>query len=286
VVISLPKGGYIPVFEFRAGENGVRSGMPQQETSAHNGTPNIHPDDGNSSGLYRLVVLPFKTDDISPVKARFVPDLAESLSSALNRFAELEIVSHAFARHFQKQGGTIGQVGAALAAQFALAGRVEENRDGTRVVMELIDCASARMVWHHVFEESLFGENGGNAGEGLSGFKQCIVRKVSSMLGGLAGKIVQSRTLATVDPPAEIGSREAMALYMEAYQQIPTIEVFQRLVEALEQASEKDPGNHTLHAMLSETLLSGHLYGYFFDAKYIEQGGVHAAEAVFRSSED
>ena len=91
-------------------------------------------------------MLPFKTDDISPVKARFSRDLAESLSSALNRFTELEIISHAFARHFQEQGGAIGHVGAALAAQFALTGRVEGNRGATRVVMELIDCASARMV--------------------------------------------------------------------------------------------------------------------------------------------
>ena len=106
------------------------------------------------------------------------------------------------------------------------------------------------------------------------------------MVGGLAGKIVQSRNRATVDPPAEINSWEAMALYMEAYQQVPTSEMFQRVVEALEQASEKDPGNHTLHAMLSETLLTGYLFGYFFDAKYIEQGGAHAAEAVFGSPED
>ena len=231
-------------------------------------------------------MLPFNTDDISPAKAHFARDLAGSLSGVLNRFTGLEVVSHAFARHFQEQGGTIGQVGDALAAQFALTGRVEENRDTTRVVMELIDCVSARMVWHDVFEENLSGQEGGNSEYGLSGFKQHIIRKATGMVGGLAGKIVQSRNRATVDPPAEIDSRKAMALYMEAYQQVPTSGMFQRLAEALEQTLEKEPGDHTLHAMLSETLLTGYLLGFFFDAKYIERAGAHAAEAVLRDPED
>src|SRR5215211_3938309 len=92
VVISIPKGGYVPFFELSNGKD-VKSHFNTQAQTQVNGHEKHLPYQKKASMMPVLAVLPFH--DLSPEQSNndFLTSLGEQLSTELSRFDNLSVIS-------------------------------------------------------------------------------------------------------------------------------------------------------------------------------------------------
>ncbi|HXI43085.1 MAG TPA: hypothetical protein VNH83_24095 [Bryobacteraceae bacterium] len=139
VVIELPCGGYVPVFQLRSAVEHMRRLQPLDSAPAET--------------RRSVVVLPFV--NIGPdANERFSDGLTEELIHVLSKTADLRVVARTSSFHFKGKTDDIRSIGVRLGVDTLVEGSVRSDGNRLRVSAGLIDVADGGLLWSGVYEQT------------------------------------------------------------------------------------------------------------------------------------
>src|SRR5258708_3155646 len=139
VVIELPCGGYVPVFQFRTAVEHMRRLLPL--------------DNAPSETRRSVVVLPFVNIGPDP-NDPFSDGLTEELIHVLSKAAALRVVARTSSFHFKGKTDDIRTIGVRLGVDALVEGSVRSDGNRLRVSAGLIDVADGGLLWSGVYEQN------------------------------------------------------------------------------------------------------------------------------------
>lgn len=268
--IDIPKGGYVPTFNWNDEPIEAVDNEPKRETAAGrmfawrrsgrtllamlgvlsctalgyymgvvtgpgaSGSTTVIPDEP------MLVIAPFAGLGEGAEAALYAAGLTEELLTALPRFKEITV----FGRETSKAlspGVAASQVREGLGAHYLLAGGVRVGGDKLRVTARLIDTSNGSILWSRSYDEQL------NAHE-LSAIQSDVASKVATAIAQPYGVIAKS--LAANPPPDDLGVHDCM-LRFYAYREELNPEAHLIARNCLQSAVARFPAYATAWSMLS-----------------------------------
>jgi len=171
IVIRLPKGSYVPVFELRRSEiPKPAEEPPRRAPSARKGwlvaaiflaaiatagllawRSGVWPGSGARTPGTSVAVLPFDIYSTDQEQQLFAARLTDGVTSELARLGTVGVVSHTSASQFAGRRQSIREVAETLGADLVLEGSVETNGEVVRVSGRLVDGALDRKIWVETF---------------------------------------------------------------------------------------------------------------------------------------
>ncbi|MDH3330346.1 MAG: hypothetical protein OEM01_14040 [Desulfobulbaceae bacterium] len=213
--IEIPKGTYVPVFR--------RQESVALDTASKRGNDQ----DTCFEGSWPTVLIkPFLNLTNSPKKNYWGTGFATELAAEINRFQWISVLQY----DPENQGRRCSDLG----ARFVIEGSIREDKDGIKVVVNLMDSRDSRQIWSDT--QHLAG--------GVSGIitlQERVANIVGTKIAGEQGII--SRTLSVESKnkrPDQLNTYEAILRYHE-YDQTHSPEDFFIAFEVLENARCKEP---------------------------------------------
>jgi adenylate cyclase len=167
ILIRLPKGSYVPVFEVRP--PAIPSALPGQlpqtgplnrrrlvfgvivATIAVAGLTawrvGLWPAAGSGTPAVAVAVLPFDVFSADPAQQLLAARLTDGVTSDLARLGTVGVVSRTTASQLTGSGRSIRELARQLGADLVLEGTVEVKGDIVRLTGRLVDGAIDRKVW-------------------------------------------------------------------------------------------------------------------------------------------
>jgi serine/threonine-protein kinase len=252
IVIRIPKGSYVPVFE--------RGGIAAAPAAAPAASP-----------LSRSVaVLPFASVGADPETEYFADGLTDEVISLLGGIASLNVVSRSSVYRFKNHREDARELGRSLNAGYLVEGSVRRDGHRLRVAAQLVESANGYQSWSQTFERDW--------------------RQVFAIQTEIATAIASHMRLRVSGDRAHPGAPRSV-LYtenLEAYSAFlkgrfyankRTVPGFQSAIEAYRQAIEIDPSYAPAWAGLADchTMLG------FMNVSSPAEARVHAREAARRA---
>jgi TolB-like protein len=171
VMIRLPKGSYVPVFELRTPAVPKTAPAPLEQGRRLNRRgvvtaiviaaiavagliawrTGVWPRAGASAPGVSVAVLPFESFSSDPEQQLLAARLTDGVTSELARLGTVGVVSHTSAMQFAGRRQSIREVAQTLGADLVLEGSIDTNADGLRVSGRLVDGAIDRKIWVDTF---------------------------------------------------------------------------------------------------------------------------------------
>ncbi len=255
--IDIPKGSYVPVFQ------------PQYIIE--------HVEINNKVKLARnrpvVAVLPFRNISRDASRDYFADGLGEQLSTELNRFQNLAVISYYSSRHVGGKTTDIREAAKLLGAKYILTGSIQTDAKHLHFSVQLVSGDSGEQLWTNSFEKS-------NTATGLFEIQHEIVRSILTAVGGYYGAI--TRDIMKVPTSSLANSMEiydAIFWYYH-YQNVFSREVYQKAIHSLQAAVKEDPYYALAWAMLGELYLDDKAMEFQHIENPIEEGLKCARRAV------
>jgi serine/threonine-protein kinase len=218
VLISLPKGAYIPVFSERPASI------------------------GRTDDAISLAVLPFATLGPTGEYDHFADGLTEELIHLLARFKGLKVMARSSVFQFKRSSADPRDVGNRLGVKYVLEGTLRVTQTRIRVTVQLIETIQGWLVWSDKYER---------AWHDVLDVQDEIAASITDALKiHLEGTGESSPfTHVTEDP-------DTYAHYLRGryYWHQRTPEALSMSVKCYEMALARDPGCAPAHAGLADTL--------------------------------
>jgi len=132
VAISIPKGGYVPVFE-RIGGTDTPAGTARSS----------------------VAVLPFVNMSAEPDNEYFSDGLTEEVINALTSVPGLQVVARTSVFRFKGQQHDVREIGGQLNAGTILEGSVRKAGTQLRITAQLVSVKDGYHLWSHTFKREL-----------------------------------------------------------------------------------------------------------------------------------
>lgn len=234
VVITVPKGSYVPVFSL-----GSSSG--HQNGATEGGW-------GDTAGLFSekpaIAVIPFEgigdTDDLLTLTRGF----CEFLSTELTQFQELRVISHHAASVARSHDDIVPERGF-NGTEYVLTGTMQVLEGHTRLFSQLIYCPTGDQLWGRTFEKPA------DAVSHLS-FHADVVDKILAAIGGING-VVSRHQLTIGRRPGTLFSYPISYWYSRYVKSFDSTTI-QEAKKYYQGAIAVNPGNALAHAYLSEII--------------------------------
>jgi TolB-like protein len=254
VVISIPKGRYVPVFEI--------NNVPQAKQSTVNG---INQKKTGSKPI--IAILPLKNLNGNQWIDVIASSFCQDLSVEFTRFNEIGVISNYSSRAVAEKTDDLQEIGQHLGADYLITGSCILREKIAKISLELNSIEKNQLLW----AETYFIENITYAK--LTAYDS-IIRKVVSATCGYFGFIYRDSLNKYI--PTDFSYLYAVYLY-NRFNQTFSEESLRETLKAVEQGLENDPENAELWALKGKLYLN---YGFFdFDAgtDYIKLG-IHCAQ--------
>jgi TolB-like protein len=277
--ITIPKGGYVPVFEARGPAPGTPPTAPIASSARRrwrffplvllaccllfvtaaagawwrtmSDAGRSGADDGQQRGPV-VVVMPFETTDASGIQTGLATGLTNDLVAALRRFDPLRL--------FAPDRGVSADAVPALVAGlgqppgFVVRGSLQQNGSRLRVTARLTDMGSGEVVWSESFERQLDME-------GLLDIQADLAAQLAGMLAqpyGIMHQVSVEQFRRSI--PASLF---AYACVQEAYEyrRSSALQRHPAVRTCLEETVRRDPGYADAWAMLALVQQNAWLFG-------------------------
>lgn len=234
IVIEIPKGSYIPVFQPRNTiENNLISNIEKAKPARFKPV---------------VAVFPFRSISQDSSRDFFAEGLGEQLSTELTLFRDFAVISYNSSRSVANKTNDIKEAGALLGTKYILTGSIQHDNKNLRVLVQLILCNNGEQLWVRSFQRD-------NTAAGIFEIQNEIVKNILTAVGGYYGAITRDMMKAPdVNHTNILESYDAIAWYYH-YQKVWTSEVLQKAINALEAAVKEDPEYALAWAMLGELYL-------------------------------
>jgi TolB-like protein len=141
--ISIPKGGYIPVFRSL---NPVYSKPGVQIFNDH------WPEQG---GKMRIAILPFKSFEEANPRLAFTDNIGRMLSAEFVHFTNFSVLSYYTALQIKSENSSVKMIASEYGVQYILVGNVQFEHKKVRVAVQLINTETEMMLWSEIFTHDI-----------------------------------------------------------------------------------------------------------------------------------
>jgi TolB-like protein len=289
IVIQLPKGAYVPVFERRPVDVGAPAALSAPSLTAPAsrrkwlmpvaalsllvvigagfiafapGPPRMA-----AGQKHSLAVLPFVNLSSEPESGYFADGLTEQLIHALSGVEGLRVVARTSAYQFKNAKKDIRDIGAALRVSLVLEGSV--RKEGRRLVAlaQLIDVGSGFHLWSKAYDREVT--------EALS-IQREIADAIVDTLKYQKGSLDEER----------LASRNAGSAAYEPYlnglyaENRATRQGLERSISHFQKAIEKDAGFTPAYQGLASSYVALGIYGYWPPGESMPKAKAAAEKAI------
>jgi adenylate cyclase len=284
VVISIPRGGYVPHFEWR--DDDAAPDPPPPDDAR----PRRYPlaiallagallgafgwlgaglldsrswswSDGSGNAATelprgpRIAVSPFLSLGDDPEQAYFARGMTDQIVTDLVRFKALFVLSLPSKAEDQGELADPQDLGQELGIDYLLTGSVGRDGDQIRLSAHLVDAESGRVVWAESYGDELTPSN-------VFEIQEDVSRQVSAVLASNYGVIAEAgQTEAQRRAPTSLAAYDCVLRY---YHHQRTLEAREhaRVRACLERAVELDPDYADAWAVLANVYAQEHRQGF------------------------
>src|SRR5450432_1850187 len=262
ILIEIPKGSYIPVFQKQA-----HSPDRENKETAAQESPR------RKTKKPVIAVLPFRNISANSSRDFFADGLGEQLSTELTWFHDLTVMSYYSSRHVSSLTSDITETARLLGAQYLIAGSIQTDEKHLYIRVQLIQGNNGEQLWAQSFERD-------NSASGIFEIQHEIVRNVLTAIGGYYGAIFRDIYKVTSHPRANVIETYDAVFWYYHYQKVPTKIVMQNTIRALEATVKADPEYALAWAMLGEIYLDDKMYEFTKIENPAEEGLKCALRAI------
>ncbi len=245
IVISIPKGTYIPEFNSRS----------------VSGSPAISFSDNHNHVIRKkptIAVLPFRNNSPAPANnnAVFFEDgLSDQLSTELARYSELSVVSYYSCRSIADRITDVREAGLVLDAKYILTGSVQSNAKQLRVRVQMVVSETREQLWAGSYERK-------STVLDLFEIQDDIVTKVLSQVTGYYGAIF--RDITKIPPNTNIEDLKIYDAIFWYYHFVNETneDIYHKAIAAMRHAVAIGPEYALGWAVLGEIFVAGYFMGY------------------------
>jgi TolB-like protein len=149
VVITIPKGKYVPVFANRS--NSADAAIIEQ------GFEDAFPGDDEDNIIF--AILPFTCTTKSAPAQSFTEGLCLQLNSTLMNLDQISVIAYQAVKNLAQTHPDYRELGASIGFNYIVTGGVQFSKDKARVNVQLIECSSYKQAWCQTFERKLTKSN-------------------------------------------------------------------------------------------------------------------------------
>jgi TolB-like protein len=258
VVITVPRGGYVPQFSRRAAPAGPSATATDSVFDAVARLPR---------GV-AVAVLPLRELAVDAESQFFAEGLREEFCQELSRYQDLVVIP--CRREMLLRDDAVGghaELSRRLGARFLLEGSVRRGQEQVKVSAWLVDGPTGQQVWSQSFT---CPPSPGQLIETEEEIARAVSAVIGSELGIISQRVAEEARLAL---PASLGTYEALLRFYD-YNVTLDLEAGRQCAAALHGAVEREPEHGPLWAALA-TLLQ---HAYMLDRPGAAHPGGEAAE--------
>jgi TolB-like protein len=251
LIINIPKGSYVPVFEFRTPESGTAFGQMSPTNSLVSAAENYLEKDLHHKP--RLAVLPFHNLSSDDSKNYFADGFGEQLCIDLARFQNLSIISYYSTREYIPEVKNLRDLHVAIGLDYVLTGSVRFLDNSVRMNIQLIQAETAVVIWAETYFRDLTSSN-------IFEIQENVADQVLNTIADDNG-IITKMDIAASSPSRKtenLSVQEAIYRYYD-YHHNYTLEKYHKALAALKNAVNIEPSNPLPPAMLAELYLNTYL---------------------------
>lgn len=256
VIISIPKGGYVPHFAARPLNarplsiqgNVQREALPTIYYEGHPGPTILTPDFSNHSSANTrpsIAVVPFKRIGNSKLIEDFSGGLSAFLSTELTRFDSIKVISCYSGDPVSVSPSDLRKLGEELQAKYLLTGTVQLYNDQLRILLQLTLTESGYQLWARRFEKKQVQD--------LWLFQKSMVKKVLSTIAGRKGIITIRESNGQTENKSDI---HALIYWYTQHLLHFDVETNFKAKTYYQNIIRRDPANELARAFLNEILTS------------------------------
>ena len=202
-----------------------------------------------------VAVLPFDNMSKDPEQEFFVDGLTEDIITELSRFKDLDVIARNSTFQYKGKSVDVREVAQELGVHYVLEGSVRKAGNALRVTGQLLDATDGSHLWAETYDRNLTDVSIFDVQDELS-------QGISSAIGDLHGVLGQVRFDRVKKQDLQNLTSEQSVEYANAYYRTQAAEDYLLALEVIERASERDPKNGHVLAMLTHITLDGYAFGY------------------------
>ena len=150
VVITIPKGKYVPFFANRS--NPVVAAIVEGQLDGDAFS-------GEEEDNITLAILPFTCTTKSGPANSFAEGLCLQLNSTLMHLDPISLIAYPAIKSVAQHNYDYKQLGASIGFNNVITGGVQVLKDKMRITIQMIDCNSYKQTWSQTFERKLTKSN-------------------------------------------------------------------------------------------------------------------------------
>jgi TolB-like protein len=261
VRIELPKGSYMPHFEFRqAAALDASSGTIPREQKIENISKLAGPYRWKQLGMFAaavliavaasvwgmmgrnvalslpekpsIAVLPFDNIGDDPKWERLADGITEDVISDLYRSRDFIVIARNSTAVYKGKPVDIRRIGRDLGVKYVVEGTIQSMGERIRVTTQLIETATGSQVWSERYDRPV---------DDLFAVQNNVTERIAATLGGYEGAVAEAeRHLIRRKPPASLTAYDTYLLAMESKHKV-TKEGFFEAEGLFHKALELDP---------------------------------------------
>ncbi|MDB5376173.1 MAG: hypothetical protein JWR00_619 [Rubritepida sp.] len=240
ILITLPRGSYVPVFEVAASPGTVHA-------------PPVAPAPSNRSSGCIILVAPFDEDGGTSFP-NFARGFSRQMTVALTRFTDLSVL--AVDGRFEPEGNvTSGEYLAKLGVDFLLTGGMTLSAESFSIEVMLMEARTRRYVWAEHFHGKLIPSD-------ILKIRDEVANSIARTLAQPYGIIFSNKARETDGrPPEFLDSYDCVIRFYQYYRTFD-YSVFESVRTGLERAVVMDPGYADGFACLSQIYSDAFRFSY------------------------
>lgn len=241
LVITIPKGGYVPMFSDKVVPDDASPVVNNQEIIIRK--------------RITVAVLPFRNISELNSAVFFADGLGDQISTELSSYPELSVVSYYSCSKIADKISDVKEAGMLLDAKYILTGTVQNDSKQLRVRVQLILSETREQLWTGSYERK-------STVHDFFEIQDQIVRKVISQTAGHFGVILRDASKIPFKKNIEdLKIFDAIFWYYHFVNEVGE-DIYHKAVNTLQYSVNTDPEYALGWAVLGEIFIGGYFMGY------------------------
>ncbi|MDH3732445.1 MAG: hypothetical protein OEU54_02885, partial [Gemmatimonadota bacterium] len=239
--IDVPKGGYVPRFQERSGDEAHAGGSPPASV-----------EDPHQPARPAVAIVMFLDLTETEAWAHLATGLTEEVLVNLTRFSEFRVIGPLWSDRLEEGNAALGGIRARFHTDFAVYGSVHALGEGVEISVRLQDTRDATSLWAETYELDPGGAH-------LVELEHEITGQIATTIADSTGVI--ARTLISESRGQAVEALTGYEAVLRGYHwaTVLTDDAYREARRALEHAVEESPSYAPAKAILSDLYFSDYL---------------------------
>lgn len=241
LIISIPKGAYVPVFEYRTEKTEEK---PHTNGHHHQKVEDLGFPLDRTRTKPRLAVLPFHNLSSDNSTDYFANGMGEQLCSNLARFQNVSMISYYYTLQYGSALNELQELKSTMGVGYVITGSIRLANQKLRLGVQLINAESGEIIWSESYHRLMTPSN-------MFDVQEEIIGQVLNVVADDNGLLVKRNKTLLPDLTVDgISVQQAIYQYFD-YSLDYNPEKFQGVLKSVEKAVAVEPKHALAAAILS-----------------------------------